>query len=113
MLWNLVDVRDVARAHRLCIESAQAHNGSRYILSATDRSGELRTWELQRTLQALYPGVAHIGGEEMNGAEPMAPTYDSPRAYCLLAKQELGLATRDIEATLRATVDSYIALGLI
>ena len=39
MLWNNVDVRDVGKAHRLCAESLKAKNGSRYILSATDRSG--------------------------------------------------------------------------
>ena len=113
MLWNNVDVRDVARAHRLCAESAVAKNGSRYILSAADRGGELFTWQLQARLKALYPAVAHIGGEEMDGDAPAQHTYDSPRSYCLLAKQELGLETYPIDETLRATVDSYYALGLL
>ena len=47
MLWNNVDVRDTARAHRLCAETQIGSNGSRYILSAADRTGELFTWELQ------------------------------------------------------------------
>ena len=51
MLWNMVDVRDVAKAHRMATESNNAKNGSRYILSATDRSGELFTWELQKKLR--------------------------------------------------------------
>ena len=113
MLWNNVDVRDTARAHRLCAESAVAKNGSRYILSAADRSGELFTWQLQEKLKALFPAVADIGGEEMDGERPAAHTYDSPRSYCLLAKQELGLATYSIDDTLRATGDSYFALGLL
>ena len=33
MLWNNVDVRDTARAHRLCAETQIGSNGSRYILS--------------------------------------------------------------------------------
>ena len=35
------------------------------------------------------------------------------RAYCLLARQELGLETYDIKTTIRDTVDSYYRLGLI
>ena len=53
MLWNMVDVRDVAKAHRMATESNNAKNGSRYILSATDRSGELFTWELQKTKRII------------------------------------------------------------
>jgi dihydroflavonol-4-reductase len=113
MLWNNVDVRDTARSHRLCLESTVAKNGSRYILSASDRSGELFTWELQAKLQALYPAVTDIGGEEMENGAPKEPTRDAPRSYCLLAKQELGLETHTIDDTLRATIDSYYALGLL
>ena len=113
MLWNTVDVRDVARAHRLCAESTVASNGSRYILSAADRSGELFTWQLQARLKALYPGFAEVGGEQMEDGKPALPTRDSPRAYCLLAQEELGLETHRIDDTLRATVDSYLALGLL
>ena len=113
MLWNNVDVRDTARAHRLCAESTVAKNGSRYILSAADRSGELFTWEMQAKLRELFPTVAEVGGEEMDGDGPAAHTYDSPRSYCLLAKEELGLDTYGIDETLRATGDSYFALGLL
>ncbi|MBM4385419.1 MAG: NAD-dependent epimerase/dehydratase family protein [Deltaproteobacteria bacterium] len=113
MLWNVVDVRDVARAHRLAAESTVSRNGSRYILSAADRSGELFTWQLQAKLRALFPALKEIGGEEMTDDEPTQKTYDSPRAYCVLAKQELGLAPRGVDETLRATGDSYAALGLL
>ena len=113
MLWNNVDVRDTARAHRLCAESGAAKNGSRYILSAADRSGELFTWQLQAKLKALYPAVSDIGGEEMDDGKPAQHTYDSPRSYCLLAKEELGLSSCSIDETLRATVDSYYSLGIL
>ena len=113
MLWNCVDVRDVARAHRLCIETSKGTNASRYILSAADRSGELLTWELQALLTSMFPGVPEIGGEPMLDGAPAKTTYDAPRAYCLLARQELGLATFDLKTTLRDTVDSYYSLGLL
>jgi nucleoside-diphosphate-sugar epimerase len=113
MLWNIVDVRDVATAHRLCAESTIAKNGSRYILSASDRSGEFFTWELQARLNALFPAIEKIGGEPMEDGKPRESTYDSPRAYCLLAKQELGLNTHSVDATIKATGDSYFRLGLL
>ncbi len=113
MLWNIADVRDVARAHRLCAESAAAHNGSRYILSASDRSGELFTWELQARLKELFPAIPDIGGEHMQDGQPKEKTYDSARSYCTLAQQELGLSTCPIDETIKATVDSLIELGLL
>lgn len=113
MLWNCVDVRDVARAHRLCVETTVGTNGSRYILAAADRSGELFTWQLQHQLSALFPGTAEVGGEPMENAMPAKATYDAPRAYCLLARQELGLQTYDLQTTLRDTVDAYYKLALL
>jgi nucleoside-diphosphate-sugar epimerase len=113
MLWNNVDVRDVARAHRLCAETTVGKNGSRYVLSAADRSGELFTWQMQEKMRELFPGVAEVGGEEMAGDQPAEPTYDSPRSYCLLAMQELGLKPYSIDETIRATGDSYFKLGLL
>ena len=113
MLWNNVDVRDAARAHRLCAESGVARNGSRYILAAKDRSGELFTWQLQAKLKELFPDVPNIGGEEMDGDRPREPTFDKPRAYCTLARRELGLAPYSVEESLRAIVDSYVRLGIL
>ena len=46
MFWNMVDVRDTARAHRLCLETPTVDNGSRYILAATDREYEMSTWQV-------------------------------------------------------------------
>ena len=113
MLWNNVDVRDVARAHRLCAETSSGGNGSRYILSASDPSGELFTWELQEMMERMYPDIQTIGGEEMIDGKPAKPTYDSPRSYCTLAIEELGLQTYTIEETVKATIDSYYELGLL
>jgi len=111
-LWNIVDNRDVACAHRLCLEAGDLRNGSRYLLAASDRSGELFTWQLQATLHRLYPAF-EVGGEEMEDGRPAKSTFDRPRAYCLLAKQELGLKSHSVEETLHATVDSCIRLGLL
>jgi nucleoside-diphosphate-sugar epimerase len=113
MLWNNVDVRDTARAHRLCAETQIGSNGSRYILSAADRTGELFTWELQSMMRKLFPNISEIGGEEMNGDQPAEHTYDSPRSYCSLAIEELGLEPFSIEDTVKDTIDSYVRLGML
>lgn len=113
MLWNNVDVRDTARAHRLCAETQIGSNGSRYILSAADRTGELFTWELQSMMRKLFPNIPEIGGEEMNGDQPAEHTYDSPRSYCSLAIKELGLEPFSIEDTVKDTIDSYVRLGML
>ena len=68
---------------------------------------------MQARLKELFPAIAEIGGEEMADGVPAQKTYDSPRSYCLLAKEELGLETYLIDETLRATGDSYYRLGLL
>lgn len=113
MLWNNVDVRDVARAHRLCAESTKAKNGSRYILGAMDRSGQKFTHELQAKLKELFPAIKEIGGEPMVDGNPAEPSFDSPRTFSLLAKQELGLVSYSIEDTLRDMGNSMYELGLL
>jgi nucleoside-diphosphate-sugar epimerase len=111
MQWTICDVRDVARAHRLCLE--RSGNGSRYIVGATDLSGVLFTWQLQQRLHELFPGVAKIGGEEMDGDSPVQPTPDNQRAFSLLAMAELGLEPHAANDTIRDTVNSYYAIGLL
>ena len=49
----------------------------------------------------------------MSDGVPAKATYDAPRAYCLLARQELRLETFDLKTTLRDTVNSFYRLGLI
>lgn len=114
-LWNIVDVRDVAEAHALAIESDVCRNGDRYQLSATDESGELDCMQLQAHLQKLFPGI-EVGGAP-DAITPMLEKYgrvfDAPRAHCDKARRDLGLRTHAIEDTLRETGRTLIDLGLI
>ena len=68
---------------------------------------------MQAKMRELFPDIAEVGGEEMDGTEPAEHTYDSPRSYCTLAIDELGLETYSIDETIKATGNSYIKLGLV
>ena len=113
-LWNVVDVRDVGEIQALMIESEQCGNGSRYLLSATDPSGELSVKRLQEHLQAMFP---HIDvGSPPSAYDEMVEKNGGPyefHGYCDKARNELGLETHAIEETIRDTAESAIALGLI
>lgn len=113
MLWNIVDVRDVAAAHRLCLQSSTVSNGARYLLAASDSSAELMTWQLQERLRTLFPHIKEIGGEEMEGSKPAQETHNPPYLYCTRAKQELGLDPKHVDTILGDTGKSFIRLGLV
>ena len=105
MIWNIVDNRDIAESQRLMAISDVATNGSRYMLTATDTSGELTVQGLVDKLQELYPKIDIAGGWEA----PEVP--DRPHAKATKAINELGLQTHSVEDTLRTTVDSLIELA--
>lgn len=113
MQWNNTDVRDIARSHRLCIESSVAGNGSRYIIAAEDEAGILHTWQMQERMKKLFPQFQNIGGEEMLNAKPAEKSHDNQRAYGSLAMKDLGLKPYAVDETIKATGDSYIELGLL
>ena len=105
ILWNIVDNRDIAESQRLMATSDVAANGSRYMLVATDESGELTVQELIDTLREMYPDV------DIAGDYVPPPTPDTPRAKCGKAIRELGLRTHSVRDTLAATVDSLIDIA--
>ena len=113
MQWTICDVRDVARSHRLCIESTRSDNGSRYINGPVDLDGVLFTWQLREKMHALLPQIKNIGGEEMVDDLPAKQTPDKQRAFGFLAQQELGLTPYRVEDTIRDTANSYFRIGLL
>lgn len=107
MLWNIIDVRDIAEAQRLLATSDVAKNGSRYMLVATDESGEMTVQELIDALSGIFPDI------NVAGDYTPEPTPDQPHAKCMKAIRDLGLKTHSVTETLKATGDSLIALGVI
>lgn len=114
-LWNIVDVRDVGDSQALMIESDVCKNGWRYQLSATDDSGEIDAYQLQKHLLKLFPkinvGCSHPDLDAM--IKKYGKVYDAPRAHCDKARKDLGLKTHAIEDTLRETGQTMMDLGLI
>ncbi|MHA2392189.1 MAG: NAD-dependent epimerase/dehydratase family protein [Promethearchaeota archaeon] len=114
-LWNIVDVRDVGESQALMIESNVCKNGWRYMLSATDKSGEIDLLQIQAHLQKLFPQI-DVGGppEEIHAAiEKYGAVFQAPIAHCDKVREELGLETHAIEDTLRETGQTMIDLGLV
>ena len=107
MDWNIIDVRDIAETQRLCAESDVATNGSRYMMVATDESGEPRMQELLGLLAELFPDI-DVGGDY----KPL-PSTTRLRAKCTRAINELGLKTHDVRDTLVETGRTLIELGCI
>ena len=114
-LWNIVDVRDVGEAQARMIESDVPSNGTRYMLCATDDSGEITAQQLHEHLQELFPHI-EVGGvlpeyEEM--IQKYGKPYDAPRAHCDKVRNELGLKTYDVMDTLKSTGETMIDLKLV
>ncbi|PZC48337.1 MAG: bifunctional dihydroflavonol 4-reductase/flavanone 4-reductase [Chloroflexi bacterium] len=105
ILWNIIDNRDIAESQRLMAVSDVATNGSRYILAATEASGELTVQQLIDTLQQIYPDT------DIAGDYAPPPTADTPHAKSTKAIRELGLTTHSVRDTLTATVDSLISVA--
>lgn len=105
--WNIIDVRDIAETQRLAAESDVAANGHRYLMSATDESGEPPALEVMETLAELFPNHNICGGYRPE------PTGRRLRARCTKAIEELELATHSVIDTLRDTGNSLIELGIV
>ena len=107
MLWNIVDVRDVAETQRLIAECPDNKNGERYNLVATDESGMIPQEEVQAILRRLYPGVG-IGGNNREGTTRRSP-------ICVLQKPitQLGLKPHSVEEAIGDNADSLLAWGLV
>jgi len=105
--WNIIDVRDIAETQRRAAESEVAKNGSRYLMSATDETGEPTSLEVMEHLETLFPDHDICGGYRPE------PTDRRLRGRCTKAIEELGLVTHSVTDTLRDTANSLIEFGIV
>lgn len=107
MMWNIVDVRDVAEAQRLIAECEINSNGDRYNLVATDETGLLKQEEVQSVLRQLYPEKG-IAGNYRDGE-----TRRGPVAFLEKVISQLGLKPHTAFEAIRDNADSLLACGLV
>lgn len=107
MMWNIVDVRDVAEAQRLIAECETNTNGERYNLVCKDETGFLLQEEIQDILRGYYPGVG-IGGNYREGA-----TRRGPVAFLEKVVLQLKLEPYTARQSIRDNADSLLTWGLV
>ena len=116
--YNIIDVRDLAKAHRLAAESAVDHaataGGSRYILHGSGGRSSLRFGtDLAAIIRAEFPAFAlGLPATETSAGEPITLAADTTND-CRKAKAILGATIRPVEDTICAVVESAVALGVI
>lgn len=120
--YNIIDVRDLVRAHRLAAEAdidhAETAGGPRYLMHGTGGLSSLLLSEgVVDVIRKFYPAFK-LGspqsppsreGQE-GGGKPAAPKVVND---CKKAKSVLGATIRPVEDTIRATVETAIELGVI
>ena len=107
MMWNIIDVRDVAEAQRLMAECETNANGDRYNLVCKDETGLLLQEEIQDVLRGYYPGIG-IGGNYRDGA-----TRRGPVAFLEKVVTQLKLEPYTARQSIKDNADSLLAWGLV
>ncbi len=118
MYYNIIDVRDLAQAHRLAAESAVDHKatagGSRYILHGSGGRSALRFGtEVAAIIGERFP--AFTLGQPATVTSAGEPIAIEARTLndCKKAKSHLGATIRPVEDTVCAVVESAVELGVV
>ncbi len=118
MYYDIIDVRDLVKAHRLAAESSvdhrAGHGGPRYILHGSGGRSAVRLGtEVVEIIRSCFPRF-ELGA-------PATVTDDGERVQvessglndCKKAKQVLGATIRPVEETIRDVVETSVELGII
>lgn len=118
MYYNIIDVRDLVKAHRLAAESAvdhkASHGGNRYVMHGSGGRSSLRLGtELAEVISRYFPSFV-LGKPETVAKNGKPITVQSNALNdCKKAKSVLGATIRPVEETIRDLVESSIELGII
>lgn len=123
MYYNIIDVRDLVKAHRLAAESPVDHaateGGPRYVMHGSGgRSALLFSEEVRDIIQANFPAFELGAPQPIQSNEGAANASGKPPKPhvvndCKKAKSVLGATIRSVEDTIRAVVETSIELGVI
>lgn len=119
MYYNIIDVRDLVRAHRLAAESTidhkSTHGGNRYVMHGTGGRSNIRFGtELSDIIRELFPGI-RLGKPATITSKGDPIRIPRPHLVndCRKAKLLLGATTRPVEETIRDVVESSFELGIV
>ena len=118
MYYNIIDVRDLVKAHRLAAESPMDHRatdgGPRYVMHGTGGRSAIRFGtELAGIIHEYFPSYA-LGkpATVTSHGEPITVVSNMVND-CKKAKEVLGATIRPVEDTIRAVVETSVELGII
>ena len=118
MYYNIIDVRDLVKAHRLAAESAVDHKtttgGPRYVMHGSGGRSALRFGtEVADVIRSHFPRF--VLGEPATVTSRGEPITIEARTLndCKKAKSVLGATIRPVEETIRDVVETSIELGII
>ncbi len=118
MYYNIIDVRDLVKAHRLAAESSVDHRatvgGPRYVMHGSGGRSALRFGtEVAAVIREHFPTFKL--GEPATVTSRGEPITIAANALndCKKAKSVLGATIRPVEETIRDVVESSIELGII
>ena len=116
--YNIIDVRDLVKAHRLAAESSVDHRattgGSRYLMHGSGGHSALRLGtEVRAIIHEYFPALALGKPKTVTASgEPVAVQSNTVND-CKKARSVLGATIRPVEDTIRAIVETSIELGII
>ena len=116
--YNIIDVRDLVKAHRLAAESSVDHKatrgGNRYVMHGSGGRSALRFGtEVAAIIGDHFPSFA-LGqpAAETSEGEPIPLQFNLVND-CKKAKSVLGATIRPVEDTIHAVVESSVELGIV
>ena len=118
MYYNIIDVRDLVKAHRLAMESSvdhkQTEGGPRYVMHGSGGRSAMRFGtEVAKVINSDFPNFA-LGEPATITSKGDPITIESKVLNdCKKAKSVLGATIRPVEDTIRTVVESSIELGII
>ena len=123
MYYNIIDVRDLVKAHRLAaeldIDHASMKGGARYLMHGSGgRSNLLFSEEVRGIIQAYFPSFQlgrpqPVPGRDDDRNSDGKPPIPHAKNDCKKAKEVLGATIRPVDDTIRAVVETSIELGVI
>jgi nucleoside-diphosphate-sugar epimerase len=118
MYYNIIDVRDLVKAHRLAAESAadhkNSHGGPRYIMHGSGGRSALRFGtEVAGIIRDNFPSIVISEPATVTSKGDPITIASNTLNDCKKAKSVLGATIRPVEDTIRDVVETSIELGVI